>query len=356
MTRPSYLCGAILAACALALAANAAAADTVTSKGTTLRGTVKSLTGKNVALESEYGEGVIVIGWEDVEDITTEGDVMVLHGEEEDLIAPIRGKRDGFLVVGEQEIDVTTIHSAQPVGADGPTWQDRLRSSWRYWDGNFDLGFNFQQSTTDTTGLVGAFQTTRNKGPTRIGGGASYRYSTEKRKGQPGSTIQDELKGTIRGEYDLSERFYAFGQGDLEYDGIERLSIRAVPKLGIGYTIWQEELDAKRRNFLSAEAGGGWVYQKYFGGIENDFFTVAFGARACYHLPYDSKFDWTFDYLPAVDDWADNYLLRTTAALTVPMFDPISAKFTVMDEYNNQPAPGAAYNNLFLTIGLSIGW
>lgn len=344
-----------LSAAVLAFAVDAAA-DTVTSKGTTLRGTVKSLTSKNVEFESEYGEGVILIDWDDIEDINTDGDVMVLHGEEEDLVAPLKGKRNGFVVVGEREVDVTTIHSAAAVGPDGPSWRDRMRSRWRYWDGNFDLGFNFQQSTTDTTGLVGAFQTTRNKGPTRFIGAASYRYSTEQRRNESKSTIQEEIKGLLRGEYDLTDRFYLYGSGDLEYDGIERLSIRAVPKAGVGYSIWTEELDAKRTNFLKGEVGAGWVYQKYFGGETNDFFTVAFGLRAAYYLPYDSKFDWTFDYLPAVDDWAENFLIRTTASLTVPMFDPISAKFSVMDEYNNQPAPDAAYNSLFLTIGLSIAW
>jgi hypothetical protein len=134
------------------------------------------------------------------------------------------------------------------------------------------------------------------------------------------------------------------------------LSLRTVPKAGLGYTIFLEDLDEKRQNFLKAEAGGGWVYQKYFGGEDDNYFTIAFGALAKYHLPYDSVFDWRFDYLPAVDDWAENYLLRTTASLTVPLFDPISFKAVLMDEYNNKPATGADHNSLFITIGLSVGW
>jgi len=333
-----------------------ALADEVVSKGTRLQGKVKGVSSKGLTFESDYGIGTIEMKWEDVEEVTTDGSLQVLYGEEEELDAPIRGKRGTAIVVGEQEVETATIFTGVSISDAGPSWQDRLRSSWRYWDGNFDLGFNYQQSTTNTTGLTVAFATTRKKGRTRLSIGAGYRYSTEKKQGQSSSTIQDELKGIIRGEYDITDRWYGFASVDGEYDGIERLSIRTVPKGGVGYTIWQEDLDDKRQNFLKAEAGIGWVYQRYFGGVDDNYFTVAFGALATYYLPYDSKFDWRFDYLPAVDDWANNYLLRNTASLTIPMFDPISAKFSLMDEYNNKPAAGAAHNSLYITIGFSLAW
>lgn len=333
-----------------------ASADEVTSKGTTLRGSVASLTSKGVTLDTEYGAGSIVIDWADVEAIRTDGEVMVLHGDDDEVVGTISAFGEGVVVVGESEIEVATIHSGYAVGEDGPSWRDRMNSRWRYWDGNFDLGFNLQQSTTNTTGLVIGFGATRNKGPTRLISAASYRFATEKAQGQSKSTLQDELKGSVRGEYDFTDRIYGYASGDGEYDAIERLSLRSVPKVGAGYTIFKQVLDAKRTNFLSAEVGPGWVYQKFFGGEEENFFTIAFGARAAYFLPFDSRFDWTFDYLPAVDNWTEDYLIRTTGTLTVPMFDPVSAKLSLMDEYNNQPAEGAVRNSLFFTAGLSIAW
>lgn len=355
-SRPSWR-GVVSIAAVLSLALVArAAADEVTTKGQTLKGKVTAITAKTVTFESDYGIGAIEMKWDDIEDVRTDGSLQVLHGEEEELDAPIRGKRDGTIIVGEEQVEIATIFSGTALGADGASWRDRLRSSWRYWDGSFTLGFNYQQSTTNTSGLSILFDTTRKKGDFRLIMGASYRYSTEKKTGQPSSTIQDELKGLLRGEYDFTPRFYGYGSVDGEYDGIERLSIRTVPKAGVGFIIWQEDLDAKRQNFLKAEMGPGYVYQKYFGGIDNGYWTVAFGALAAYYLPYDSKFDWRFDYLPAVDDWANNYLLRNTASLTIPMFDAFSAKLSLMDEYNNQPSPGAAHNSLYITIGLSVGW
>jgi hypothetical protein len=264
----------------MALLAVSARADEVTSKGTKLRGKVTGLGSKGLTLEPEYGSGALVIDWEDVEDVYTEGDVQVLRLDDTEVIAPIKGKRGDAILVGEETIELATIHSAVGIGPDGPTWRDRMRSRFRFWDGHFDLGYTLQRSTIDTRGLSIGFETTRSRAPTRLIIGSTYRYGTEDKKGTPETTTQNELKGWIRGEYDLTERIYIFASADGEYDEIEKLSIRTVPKIGAGYAIFLENLDEKRQNFLKAEAGGGWVYQKYFGGVDDNYFTIAFGALA----------------------------------------------------------------------------
>ena len=40
------------------------------------------------------------------------------------------------------------------IGAGGLTWQDKMRSYWRYWDGSADVGLNYQQATVDTLGFL----------------------------------------------------------------------------------------------------------------------------------------------------------------------------------------------------------
>jgi hypothetical protein len=307
-----------------------------------------------VALEPEYGEGAILMKWKDVEDLTTDDAIDLQYGDDEEIVAPVRGKRGGAIRAGDREVDVTTIYTGTPVGPDGPTWKQRLRGQWRHWHGNFDLGFNYQQSTIDTSGLTIGFDSTRDKAPTRLILSAGYRYSAATKAGESKTTLEDAIRGLVRGEYDITERVYGFASDDVYYDTIERLRIRSAPKAGVGYTIYRES--DKPQNFLSVEAGGSWVYQKFFGGEEDDYFAAAFGVVASYTLPYESKFDLRADYLPAIDDWGERYLLRETASLTVPMFDPISAKLSVVDEYNNKPAAGTTPNNLYLTVGLSAGW
>ena len=97
------------------------------------------------------------------------------------------------------------------------------------------------------------------------------------------------------------------------------------------------------------------MYEKYFGGSHRDYYAIAFGALAGYYLPY-SHFAWRLDYLPAVDNFTTDYLLRTEGVLTAPLINSVSAKFVLRDEYNNQPAAGAKRNSLVLTLGLSLVW
>ena len=350
--------------------ASTVVADEVTSKGTVLHGKIAALSGAGITFEPELGKGALTIKWENLEDVKTDATFQVFYGEDQESDAPLQGLRDGTLMVGTTAIDVKTIQSGRPIGAGGLSFNDRMRSAWRYWNGSFDLGLNVQQSTTDTTGFLVGFNTVRTHDPTKFTLAASYRYGTEKAQGESKTTTQDQLLGLIREDYSFTPRVYGFASGDAMYDGIQHLSIRGVPKVGVGYVFWQEQLDEDRRNFLQGEVGPSWVYEKYFthdfqNGQPPDFltephdrnyFAVAFGALAGYYLPYRAHFDWRLDYLPAVDNFTKDYLLRTEGALTAPLIDPISAKIVLRDEYNNQPAAGAKRNSLFLTLGLSIVW
>lgn len=370
---------AMLLVAAVLVGAVPALADQVTSKGTVLKGKVTGLSSGGLTLEPEYGKGVLTIDWKDVEDVKTDGPLQVLYGDGLEADAPLQGFSDGKVLVGGDAATATAIPTAdlfsgQPLGADGLSWQDRMRSYWRYWDGSADLGLNYQQATVDTLGFLLGFQTTRKHDPTRFSIAANYRYSTQTQNVQEDtdndpttpdvtvrrkSTIEDRLFGGLRGEYDILDGLYAFAAGDVTYDAIQKLSIRGVPKLGLGYVVWEDKLEEDKRNFLSVEAGGAWVYESYFsstGTPDNDYFAVAFGAAAGYHLPFGSHIGWKMDYLPSITDFVNDYLLRNALELTMPLMDPISAKFTLLDEYNNNPANGANYNSLFLTFGLSVGW
>ena len=356
------------------LMATAAVADDVTSKGTVLKGKVTGMSPDGLTVEPDYGKGALAIDWKNVEDVKTDGPMQVLYGDGEEADAPLQGFSDGKVLVGgaaatATAVPIADIQSAVPIGPDGLTWKDRMRSDWRYWSGNADFGLNLQQATTDTFGFLLGMQTTRVNAPTRFTLAGDYRYSTQKAKGQATTTIEDRAFGAIREEYDFANNFYVFGSGDVTYDAIQQLSIRGVPKLGVGYLVWEEKLEPPKRNFLSVELGGAWVYEGYFSGTgqvidrapletkdHNDYFAVAFGAAAAYYLPYDAYIGWRLDYLPAVDNFTTDYLLRNALELTAPLIDPVSAKFSLLDEYNNNPSANATRNSLYLAFGLSVGW
>jgi hypothetical protein len=353
---------------------SAAHADEVTSKGVVVHGKITGLSSDGLTFEPDFGKGAVTIKWEDVTDVKSDESFQVLYGDGLEADAPLQGFADGHLLVGAQpegtSIDVTTIQVGDPIAATGLTWEDRMRSYWRYWSGNLDIGLNVQQATTDTTGFLIGFKTTRKNNPLRLIFAGNYRYATEKTSNicpsgatcpptkttSTTTTIQDQLYGLARAEYDLTARLYGFASGEGTYDSIQKISIRAVPKAGLGYTIWEEKLDEDKRNFLSGEVGPSFVYERFFGGDEKNYFAIAFGLLAGYHLPLGCHFDGLVNYLPAVDDFTSEYLLHSEAGLTMPVYDFVSAKFALVDDYSKPPAPGANSNSLFLTFGLSLVW
>ncbi len=60
------------------------------------------------------------------------------------------------------------------------------------------------------------------------------------------------------------------------------------------------------------------------------------------------------EYLPAIDDWQDDYLARAETSIDVPMLQWLAFRLAFADEYDNTPAPGAQRNKFSTTAGFAI--
>ena len=145
--RWAHRCGAVVRDCA--------AADQVTSKGTVLHGKITAVSQLHRHASSRStARDRSTIKWEDIEDLKTDGNFQLLYGDGEETDTPLQGYSNKTLYTGSSPdgatpVDVATIHSGVAIGPDGPGWRDKLRSTFRYWDGELDFAFNAQQSTID---------------------------------------------------------------------------------------------------------------------------------------------------------------------------------------------------------------
>lgn len=154
--------------------------------------------------------------------------------------------------------------------------------------------------------------------------------------------------GRARLDRDLSDRTFAFGQITAEYDEIQNLSLRTDPAVGVGYRFVNHE-----KLMISGRSSPGYVYQRYFGGDVEDYFTILFGGDLEAELPYGPKFRLDAEYLPEVSDWQGNYLIRTFADWTMPIIGWLDFKIAVFDTYNNRPPDDTDRNTFTTTAGLS---
>jgi hypothetical protein len=356
------LCGSLGAWLVLAMLAGPSVADEVTVKGHILTGTITGVSDQEIAdetvrcidLASDCGKGKISIPVRDIEQLSAEGTFHVLYGDDEEAVGRLIGIEDGKLLVESapgtvERVDASGIYLLMSAKDYDSSSLASLRSRYRFWKANFDLGFAATRATTDTTSFGLGLAANRRKAPTRFTLGLGYRYGTEKRPGESSTTVEDEIRGALKGEFDLTPKWFLYAAGDATYDAIQRLSIRGVPQLGVGYRFYET-----KKGHFQVQAGGAWIYERYFGGDDQDYFSVAFGSELAQMLPYGAEFLWTTGYFPAVADWMNDYLFRTEASLAAPILDFVSARASLLDEYDNTPAEGTDRNKLAVLIGLSL--
>jgi putative salt-induced outer membrane protein YdiY len=336
------------------LAAAPISAGEVSVQGEVLEGKVAGVTAEGVQFETIYGKGAILIPYASIERLESDASFVVLYGDTGEAHGRLLEVSGDELLVGDDPETAVRVATGEIFRSFGKeefeaSGIEALRSRYRYWKGNFDFGFAATQATTDTTSVDVGLQVERRKAPTRLLLRGRYRYSVQEKQDEPSDTVENDVRGLLRGEYNVTQRLFVYGSATAEYDEIASLSIRTVPKGGAGYRFWQST-----KGFLSGDVGFAYVYQRYFGGDTEDYPAVSFGSELEYLLPYSMKFTALGEYLPSVEDWTGNYLLRGTAALAVPMLSWMDLKLTVFDEYNNRPAADTKRNRLTFTAGLSL--
>ena len=357
--------GALALALWVGIVPDGGRADRVTVKGTVLEGTVQSVGAKAVVLETVYGKGDLSIALEDVEAIETEGDFHVFHGDDLHTVGRVVGTSPDAVRIagpaGEVEIPHAEVwDAARDPGADAAPLE-RLRIELPYWSGNVDLAFAATQATTETTALATGFGLRRERGPSRLRLEASFQRATTRDAEDDDSTPEDEsdekktadeLRGFFRQEYDLDRSYFAFGSLEAEHDGIEELQYRVIPKAGLGYVVHESETAR-----FAVDAGGAFVYERFYDDTYNDYPALAFGAESELKLPFaGATWHSRLDYTPSITDWMDDYQLRGETALLVPMTEGLSFKASVVDLYNSSPSDDTQSNSLSTLLGLSLGF
>jgi putative salt-induced outer membrane protein YdiY len=331
---------------------NVSAAEVFT-KGKGLDGSVVGVNAQGVEFQTIYGKGTILIEWSDVESIISDKEFLVLYGDAEEVVGRIWGLKDGELMVGQNPESSTRIPFEQIYRSFTrdryeQSRLERLRARFRYWTANFDLAFGFTDATTDTTNLSTALELRRNKKRLDFFFGGYYWFRSTKESGESRVTDENRLLGRARLNLDLSDRTFAFSQLTAEYDEIQNLSLRADQAAGIGYRFVDRE-----KLMISGRSGPGYVYQRYFGGENDNYFTILFGGNLEAELPYGSKFRWGAEYLPEVSDWQDTYLIRTFADWALPINGWLDFKIAAINIYNSQPEEDTENNSFTTTAGLS---
>lgn len=346
-----------------------AAADRVTVKGAVLEGKVKSISSKEIVMETVYGKGDLTIETEDVSALETDAPFHVYKADDGVNVGPLVGITPAAVTLAQSDGTPTEIPFDQVQAAPrdaGPeaNWFARRGVESPWWTSHYDFALSLTESTIDSSALALGFGATRERGPSRLKLGASYLRSTTQndsykdndpvtpeieKDGQQYINL-DELRGFVRQEYDLTARVFGFGSLEAEHDGVEAVAYRLIPKLGAGYKIVNRE-----DLYVAVDAGAAYVYESFFGTGHNSYAAVALGGEHKWKLPWlGSTWYSRADYLPSITDPLHDYRLRGETGLLVPLMEQLAFKASLIDDYNSQPATDTLRNSLTTLLGLSL--
>jgi len=354
----------------LLLVPSLAAADRVTVKGTVLEGKVKSISSKQIVMETVYGKGDLTIKTDDVGAIETDAPFHVFKSDDGTQVGRVVGITPAAVALVQAdgspvEIPFDQVQAAPRDAGEGANWFQRRPMTSPWWSGRFDVALSATESTVDSSALALGFAATRERGPSRLKLGGSYLRSTTQddfTRGDDPLTPEDEsedgreeitaseLRGFVRQEYDVTERVFGFASLEAEHDGVEALAYRLIPKLGAGYKLVNTE-----EAYVAVDAGFAFVYESFYGPSHNSYAAVAFGGEHKWKLPwFNTSWYSRADYLPSITDPLDDYRLRGETGLLVPLMEQLSFRASLIDDYSSLPAEDTSANTLTTLLGLSL--
>lgn len=150
------------------------------------------------------------------------------------------------------------------------------------------------------------------------------------------------------GQYNrsFSDQFYGGLRLDGQYDGIAGIDYRFKISPIAGYYL------IKNTNMMLAVEGGPSLIAEHLKGQPSHAYWAArLAERFEYKLTATTRIWESFEYLPKVDQWAENYLANLEAGIETAINKHWSLRVVFQDQYASEPASDRKKNDMRLLAG-----
>jgi putative salt-induced outer membrane protein YdiY len=150
------------------------------------------------------------------------------------------------------------------------------------------------------------------------------------------------------GQYNrlFTERFYGALRLDGQYDGIAGIEYRFKVSPLAGYYLIKND-----KMTLAGEAGPSLILEHLKGQEARGYWAARLAERFEYKLTPTTKLWQSFEYLPKVDEWSENYLMNFEAGISTAITKHWGLRVVFQDMYASQPATGRKQNDMRLLAG-----
>ncbi len=330
-----------------------ARADVVTTAdGSRLVGKVVRLHDGRLVLETSIA-GTIELDALQITGMEIEGNVNLEFESGDRLVGTvgITPKENASMIktaIGEIEVDTDKVTSIWPQGEESPEvimvrkqaedaraayekeMDERIAALTPKWSAALEAGILATEGNTDRLEARGRFDLKRKTDEDLL-----HFYLAADFGEQFDVRTENEYRGGIRYDLDVTERLSWFARTELEFDEFEDLDLRVTAATGLGYWLIKEE-----GHELKPRAGLGYRHESFDDGNSRDDAIIELGFDYRLDIATWAQFTHTTTWNPAWDDFADYRLFLDTAML-VPLKDErFSLKFGIRNEYNSRPVQG----------------
>jgi putative salt-induced outer membrane protein YdiY len=204
------------------------------------------------------------------------------------------------------------------------------------WEGSVNLGLTATDGNSQVSTTTVSVQAEKKESAYIFQAGASTAYGRTE-----GETTTEKSNANAVYNHFLTERLTGSINFAVDVDRIADLLYRIQIGPGLGYFFVKTE-----KASLSANVGVNYFREKYEDIPADDYYAARFAERGEYRISETAKVWEAVEYLPALDDFNDKYLLKGEAGVEASMTAKTHIRLLVQDTYNNIPAPGRQPNDI----------
>lgn len=334
---------------------SAVLADQIIFKnGDRISGAIVKSDGKTLMIKSDLA-GVITVPWDAIEQLSSDQPLHLTLKDSQVLIGTvasnagrfeIRTANAGTITVSKDAVQLLRSREEQ---AAYQAEVDRLRNPrlLDLWSGAIDAGLTLTRGNADTSTLALGMNAARTTPRDKISVYMAALYAKNKVSGTS-LTTANAIRGGARYDFNLTNRTFAFGFGDLEYDEFQKLDLRMVLGGGLGFHALKRE-----RTTLDI-FGGGSLNKEYFStDLRRTSGEVLAGEELNHKLSDRVSFKERLVFFPNLTETGEYRLNFDTSAVT-NLNKWLGWHVTLSDRYLSNPVLGAKNNDLLLTTGVRV--
>lgn len=330
-----------------AAAASSLFADTITlSSGSTLKGETGAVEGGNLVFVSEdLGEIKIPVAKIVLIDSARAHVVEYTDNRRETKTLSVDGGE--FVEVdggSRSKLDMTAVKAIDPVA--------------ETWHGSVNLSAGATRGNTTSESVTFLADVNRRWEKDRFTANVGYWFA------QSGDNRETKRKSESRFELAAQEdhfwmpKLYSYVNGKYEFDRILALDYRYRLGLGLGYQ-WLEGSDLGFGALsFNQELGMAYVVERYSHEKYDDFGTFRYAHHFAWTVARVDGLDFfhNFEYLPAVDEWADNYMVNTDVGITYAFRANWQLIAKTEWNYKSKVGVNSKHSDIRYILGLGYKW